>query len=134
MLHKLHDFNVILTLKDLAKNDIVFIDSTHVLRAQGDVEFEFLRILPIVPVGVFVHIHDIFTPRDYTEKFLHQDRRFWTEQYMLEAFLTLNPYFEVVLALNDLHKRRLPQLYDAIPRLRDLPDIEPGSFWLRRVS
>ena len=110
----------------------MFIDSSHVLRAHGDVEHEFLNILPVLPVGALVHIHDIFTPRDYKERFLHDDRRFWTEQYVLEAFLTLNASYEVVLALNDLHRRREPKLYEAIPVLATLPDHDPGSFWIRR--
>jgi hypothetical protein len=118
--------------KQLQPNDIVFIDSTHVLRPQGDVEHEFLRLLPILPVGVLVHIHDIFTPRDYIDTFLRDDRRFWTEQYMLEAFLTLNPSYEAVLALNDMHTRREPKLYQAFPALVSGANRNPGSFWIRR--
>lgn len=120
--------------QNLQANDVVFIDSTHVLRAQGDVEYEFLRILPIIPVGVLVQIHDIFTPRDYTHHFLHEDRRYWTEQYVLEAFLSLNPHFEIMLALNDMHKRRETKLYEAFPVLAMMPEHNPGSFWIRRTS
>ena len=116
----------------LQPNDIVFIDSTHVLRPNGDIEHAFLRILPLLPAGVLVQIHDIFSPRDYKTAFLKHDRRFWTEQYVLEAFLSCNPEFEVLLALNDMHKRREPRLYDAIPVLADMPDWDPGSFWIRR--
>ena len=118
--------------KTLQPNDIVFIDSTHVVRAQGDVECEFLRLLPLLPVGVLVHIHDIFTPRDYQDSFMKNDRRFWTEQYMLEAFLSFNSSYEVVLALNDLHKRQEPKLYDAFPILRSRLDVNPASFGIRR--
>jgi hypothetical protein len=118
--------------RELKPNDMVFIDSTHVIRAQGDVEHEYLKILPVLPVGVFVQVHDIFTPRDYTKAFLRGNRRFWTEQYILEAFLSHNSSFEVALALNDLHKRREPKLYAAIPVLASMPDWEPGSFWIRR--
>jgi len=117
----------------LQPNDIVFIDSTHVVRAQGDVEHELLRVLPILPPGVLVHFHDIFTPRDYTDSFLLKDRRFWTEQYMIEAFLTFNSAYEVILALNFLHKDRNPALYEAIPSLAGKPWLEPGSFWIRRL-
>ena len=118
--HKLKIERVGLELfKSLRPNDIVFIDSTHVLRAHGDVEHEFLNILPVLPVGAFVHIHDIFTPRDYKQQYLREDRRFWTEQYVLEAFLTLNPSYEVVLALNDLHRRREPNALRGHPCSRD---------------
>ena len=46
----------------LSQNDILFIDSSHVLRPQGDVLFEFLQFLPTLQAGVIVHIHDIFLP------------------------------------------------------------------------
>jgi hypothetical protein len=129
----IQDINLDL-FRGLQPNDMVFIDSTHVIRAQGDVEHEYLKILPLLPIGVLVQIHDIFTPRDYAKGFLRDNRRFWTEQYILEAFLTQNPNFEVMLALNDLHKRREPRLYAAIPVLASLPDLEPGSFWIRRCA
>lgn len=51
--------------QDLEPNDILFIDCSHIIRPQGDVLYEFLEILPQVKSGVFIHIHDIFTPKDY---------------------------------------------------------------------
>ena len=120
--------------ESLKPNDIVFIDSSHVLKSQGDVEHIFLRVLPLLPVGVIVHFHDIFTPFDYSNKFLREDRRFWTEQYMLEAFLTCNEDFRVLLALNHLHASRQPRLYEALPILAQCPNANPGSFWIQRVA
>jgi len=52
----------------------------------------------------------------------------------LEAFLSLNNYYRVVLALRDFHKRREPKLYSTFPALADRPDRDPGSFWLERVA
>lgn len=52
----------------LDENDVLFIDSSHVIR--GDVLFEFLEILGRLQRGVLVHVHDIFTPRDYPEEFM----------------------------------------------------------------
>jgi len=54
--------------EDLSENDILFIDSSHIIRPQGDVLYEFLQILPILSSGVIVHIHDIFTPKDLHQK------------------------------------------------------------------
>jgi Methyltransferase domain len=116
----------------LQANDIVFVDSTHVLRPQGDIEHLFSRILPILPVGVFVHFHDIYTPRDYIHQFLYEDRRMWTEQYILEAFLCFNSKYEIMLALHDLHQRKENTLYNAFPVLLNKTDTNPGSFWIRR--
>jgi hypothetical protein len=116
----------------LQPNDIVFIDSTHVLRTQGDVECEYLRILPRIPPQVLVHIHDIFTPRDYPKQWLKTERRFWTEQYLLEAFLSCNREFEILLNLNDLYRNNIPELREAFPMLAMSPEANPGSFWMRR--
>ena len=93
---------------------------TH-LRPQGDVECEFLHILPQIPRGVFVHIHDIFTPYDYPVGWMLGDRRLWTEQYILEAFMSCNSEFEIVLALNDMHHRADKDLHSAFPMLAALP-------------
>ena len=54
----------------LEENDILFIDSSHIIRPQGDVLYEFLEILPSLKKGVYIHIHDIFTPRDYPNHWL----------------------------------------------------------------
>jgi len=51
----------------LSEVDLLFIDSSHVVRQQGDVLYEFLGIIPSLAKGVYVHIHDIFTPRNYLD-------------------------------------------------------------------
>jgi hypothetical protein len=116
----------------LGENDILFIDSSHIQRPGGDVLFEYLQILPRLKKGVLVHIHDIFTPRDYLPEWLLDENKFWNEQYLLEAFLTLNEDFEVLLALNHLKHRHFDALEAAFPRLT--ADREPGSFYIRRVG
>ena len=67
--------------------DILFIDSSHVLRISGDVFVEHLHILPSLKSGVLVHIHDIFLPYAYLRNWIVDERRFWTEQYVRQAFL-----------------------------------------------
>ncbi|WP_415237230.1 class I SAM-dependent methyltransferase [Sneathiella sp.] len=52
---------------DLTSGDILFIDSSHIAMPGTDVDFLFLEILPALPKGVIVHIHDIFLPHDYPE-------------------------------------------------------------------
>jgi hypothetical protein len=119
----------------LQPNDIVFIDSSHVMRPMGDVEFEYLHILPILPVGVVVHVHDIFSPRDYPREWLERDRRFWTEQYLLEAFLSFNDRFEIICALNDLMHRAPEAVAKSFPVLAERGAlITVGSFWFRRTG
>jgi len=74
----------------------LFIDSSHIIRPQGDVLFEYLEILPILNAGVFVHIHDIFTPKDYLSEWILDGKVFWNEQYLLEAFLSFNTCFKIM--------------------------------------
>lgn len=115
----------------LSQNDILFIDSSHVLRPQGDVLFEFLEILPTLQAGVIVHIHDIFSPRDYLQSWLIDYVRFWNEQYLLEAFLTHNESWKVIGALNFLHHNHFDRLRSVAPFLT--ADREPGSFYIQKM-
>jgi Methyltransferase domain len=118
----------------LGKDDILFIDSSHMIRPQGDVLFEYLEILPVLKSGVFVHIHDIFSPKDYLAEWIESQVYFWNEQYLLEAFLSYNSEFKVIGALNFLKHHYPRELAQACPVLaRQLDSREPGSFWLRRV-
>ena len=70
----------------LRENDVLFIDSSHIIRPQGDVLFEYLELLPRLSKGVIVHVHDIFSPKNYLKQWLEDDVRFWNEQYLLKAF------------------------------------------------
>jgi predicted O-methyltransferase YrrM len=117
----------------LQRDDILFIDSSHMVRPQGDVIFELFEILPALNPGVLIHIHDIFSPRDYLEEWITTEMRFWNEQYLLEAFLSYNSSFEILGALNFLKHHYPAELSDACPVLREqFNNREPGSFWLRR--
>lgn len=118
----------------LEAGDILFVDSSHVVRPQGDVLFEINEIYPRLKPGVLVQIHDIFTPRDYPHRWLITDRRIWNEQYLLEAFLAGNPHYEVVCALNWLANDHPAMLVDACPVLTEMLPNQPGSFWMRRTS
>jgi hypothetical protein len=115
----------------LAENDILFIDSSHVIRPQGDVLFNFFSLLPRLQPGVIVHLHDIFTPFDYPDKWVLEERRLWDEQYLLEAFLAYNDEFEVLLANNYMKHKYYEPLKAVCPYLT--PSAEPGSFWLRKI-
>ena len=116
---------------ELEENDILFIDSTHVLKIGGDVQFLYLEVLPRLRKGVMVHIHDIFLPSEYPKKWVLKDYRFWTEQYLLQAFLAFNYAFEVLWAGSYMHLRypdKLKQAFDSY----DPSTTQPGSFWIRK--
>jgi len=118
----------------LGRNDILFIDSSHVIRPQGDVIVEYLEILPTLGPGVLVHIHDIFTPKDYPDEWVVEQIRFWNEQYLVEAFLSFNSGFRVLAALNFLKHHFPEKLAQKFPVLAERIDRhEPGSLWLERL-
>ena len=119
--------------EELERGDLLFIDSSHVIRPRGDVLFEFLELLPTLQSGVLVHVHDVFTPRDYPAALLVERGCFWNEQYLLEAFLTQNRDFRVVAALNHLWYHHFDELAAACPLLRAIPAARPGSFWMVRA-
>jgi hypothetical protein len=112
----------------LEHNDILFIDSSHIIRPQGDVLFEYLELIPTLKSGVIVHIHDIFSPRDYLEEWIVDDVRLWNEQYLLEAFLTFNSSWKVIGALNFLHRNYFDLLKEKCANLT--PEHNPGSFYI----
>jgi len=117
---------------ELGNGDILFIDSSHIIRPQGDVLFEYLELLPSLQLGVIVHVHDIFSPRDYLKEWVIDEVRFWNEQYLLEAFLTNNRDWKIIGALNYLHHNHFEQLAEKCPFLTQ--DREPGSFYMEKIA
>jgi len=116
----------------LQENDVLFIDSSHIIRPQGDVLFEYLEILPSLNKGVIVHIHDIFSPKNYLKEWLIDDVSFWNEQYLLEAFLSHNSKWSIIGALNFLHHNHYEKLKQVAPYLS--PEREPGSFYIKKIA
>lgn len=116
----------------LEANDILFIDSSHIIRTGGDVERLLLSIVPQVKSGVWIHIHDIFLPEDYPAHWLRDEFRMWNEQYLLEALLIGNPNFEIVFALNYLFINFPDKLLATFPGNLSKGDGGPGSFWIRK--
>jgi len=115
--------------KTLNEGDFLFIDSSHIIRPQGDVLYEILEILPSLNPGVFVHFHDVFTPNDYPEEWIRKDVRFWNEQYLLEALLTNTNNYEIVAALNYLHTYHYSELKEVCPYLK--PSSKPGAIYIQ---
>ena len=81
---------------ELKENDILFIDSSHVVKFRNDVEYLFFKVIPLLNKGVIIHIHDVFFPFEYPVEWLKQGRA-WNESYFLKAFLQFNSDFEILL-------------------------------------
>jgi hypothetical protein len=115
----------------LGAGDVLFIDTSHVIKVQNDVEFELIHVLPSLKAGVFVHVHDILTPYDYPEEWLvgtGPNRGGANEQYALECLLSGGGDWEVILPVHLLWKEQrelLKTVADA--------DGRPAAFWMRKV-
>ena len=118
--------------KQLQENDLLFIDSSHIIRPENDVLFEYLEILPALNKGVIIHIHDIFSPRHYRADWLQKDLRLWNEQYLLEAFLYYNDSFEIIYSLNYLKTNHFRATQQTLTNL-SVQD-QPASIWLRKIK
>jgi hypothetical protein len=115
----------------LNPGDILFIDSSHTVKIGGDVNYLLLEVLPRLKPGVIVQVHDIFLPFEYRRDWVLDEFRFWTEQYLLQAFLTCNSEFEVLLGnyyLSHYHEQQLKAVFPNLPRWIG------GSFWIRRKA
>ena len=114
---------------DLKNNDILFLDSSHIIRPQGDVLKIFLEILPKLNKGVIVHVHDIFTPKNYPTRWLIQENKFWNEQYLVEALMMNENKYEIYLMLNYLKNNAYDDLLKVCPYLKN--HHEPASLYLK---
>lgn len=70
----------------LQPGDVLFIDSSHILVPGSDVDLLLNRVLPALPAGVLVHVHDIFLPDDYPADW---GWRGYNEQQGVAPLLTL---------------------------------------------
>ncbi|MEZ5921121.1 MAG: class I SAM-dependent methyltransferase [Parvularculaceae bacterium] len=118
--------------EELSDGDILFIDSTHVAAIGSDVVYEYLDILPRLQKGVVVHIHDIFLPLEYPEKWTREQRYFWNEQYLLQAFLLHNDAWEVMMPAHALYALHHDEMAKAIPALA-MTAHGPANFWMRKT-
>ncbi len=118
--------------ESLGDGDILFIDSSHVVRIGGDVVYEILDLLPRLNPGVTIHFHDIFLPLEYPKPLIDKQRWFWSEQYLLQAFLAFNTAFEVVCANAYLAATHPDSLAAAFASFQ--PGTRPGGFWIQRTE
>lgn len=79
----------------LGGGDLLFIDSSHVVKCGSDLQRLMFEILPALQPGVFVHFHDVFYPFDYPTEWL-EEGRYWNENYFLRAFLSYNAEWRIV--------------------------------------
>jgi hypothetical protein len=112
---------------ELESGDVLFVDTTHVIRPGGEVVRLVLEVLPALAPGVVVHFHDIYRPFAYPRVFYDHFNLHWQEQYLLQAFLAYNDNFTVVCANHALWRLRRARVTAIFPGLRE--GREPSGFW-----
>jgi predicted O-methyltransferase YrrM len=124
------DFSI---FSELTENDILFIDSSHVLKTGNDVQKIYLEILPSLKKGVLIHIHDIYFPSEYPRTVILDRYRFWTEQYLVQAFLAFNNAFKILWGGSFMHLNHPEKLETAFSSY-NRNERWPGSFWIRKTE
>ncbi len=111
----------------LEDGDVLFVDTTHTVKLDSDVNRIVLDVLPALAPGVLVHVHDIFLPYEYPRRWHEESGFHWAEQYLLQAFLAGNPGFEVRAATFALCRDRPDAMARLAPTWR--PGAEASAFW-----
>jgi Methyltransferase domain len=125
----------------LGKDDVLFIDSSHIVRLDGDVPFLFLEVLPAMRPGPLIHIHDIPFPyhcpypADY---WIYKEvwPMWWNESMLLHALLCGNNQFRVILSTPLIRYHDEAFLREKVPDYRNISE-EPNTFssiWLNRIA
>ena len=112
----------------LGDGDILFIDSTHTVKTGSDCAHIYLRLLPALRRSVLVHVHDVFLPFGLPQQWLFEQQIFWTEQYLLLAFLLDNPKASVLYG-SAYNAFAHATLLDGLMQGKALPG--GGSLWFR---
>lgn len=113
----------------LGDGDLLFVDTTHTVKAGSDVNRIVLGVLPLLAKGVVVHFHDICLPYEYPRYLMEDYGLYWAEQYLLQAFLSCNPSFEVLCAVHPLNREQPDRMVSAG---MSKPGQNGSSIWLRR--
>jgi hypothetical protein len=112
----------------LAPGDMLSIDSSHILMPGSDVDTLLGRVLPALPPGVMVHIHDIFLPDDYPAEW---DWRGYNEQLGVLGLL-LGGGWEIVFASHYVATRMADAVAGSPAGRLPLPaGAFESSLWLR---
>jgi predicted O-methyltransferase YrrM len=115
--------------EDLQEDDLLFIDTSHVLKCGGDVNHILFDILPVLQKGVVVHVHDIAWPFEYPYEWVMESWG-WNEAYAVRAFLQYNEAFEILLFGSFLTQMHADLIASCMPLALKQPG---GSLYLRKV-
>lgn len=114
----------------LRDGDFLFIDSTHTVKHDSDCLHLYLRVLPAIRASIFVHVHDVYLPGPMPLHMMRQHQVFWTEQYLLAAYMTSNPFTRTLYGSAYHHRTNR----DCLRRLMHGRFADGGaSFWFTQT-
>jgi hypothetical protein len=126
---------------NLQSGDIAFLDGSHYVFQGNDTLTFFFKFLPALPVGVIIHIHDIYLPFDYAPNVSPQ---LWNEQYLLAVMLMGGLQgFEILYAgyyLSQTNQQVISGLAAVQEELKDknfssgIDHTKGYSFWIRKTT
>ena len=116
----------------LGAGSILFIDSSHVVRAGGDVPHLFNQVVPTLPPGAVVHVHDVFLPYDYPDACR---ARLYGEQYVLQALLSESRRYRLLFTTHMMcrHEPEAMGRFLGIDMARG-PALHGASLWFEVLS
>ena len=115
---------------DLAAGDVLFIDSSHILMPGSDVDWLFNHLLPTLPAGLRVHIHDVFLPDDYPAGW---DWRGYNEQLGVAAMLLAGGYRPLFASRYAATRLTAALAESAVARLPLNAGAYETSLWLEKT-
>lgn len=98
----------------LSCNDMLIIDSSHIVKINSDVNYIFFKIMPRLAKGVYIHFHDVCWPFEYPKEWIYQGIA-WNEAYLVRTFLQYNDQFKIVLFNDWLAKFHYEWLQNNMP-------------------
>lgn len=112
----------------LNANDILFLDTSHIVKTGSDVNFWLFNILPRLKSGVIIHIHDIFWPFEYPKEWIEQ-QKCYTELYLIRAFLMNNSDYSIKLFNSFIQFKKKIEIDS---KLSILNSSKGGSLWIQK--
>lgn len=117
-----HEFEV------LGTNDILFIDSSHIVKTGSDIEYLFTEVIPVLNTGVIIHFHNIYYPFEYSRESVFEGKA-WNEIYLIKSFLQYNNTFSILYFNSLMQAKYADLLSQKTPNLC----IDSGSgLWIRK--
>lgn len=116
----------------LQEGDILFVDSSHVVKTGSDVNYIILKIMPRLKKGVLIHFHDICLPDEMPKNWVKEKMIFWNEEYLLQALLEGGKKYETLLPVHYIG--RIAEEKIRAVTGHEMPRYGGGSYWIRKCE